>query len=154
MKEVFAGQQGLAKQPLAKIPPRTIPNRLRNFLLSFDEEGKPVGLRAERYEFWIYRQLRKRLDTGDIYLDDSVQHRRFADDLVSMEDKAEALKELNIPWLRQPADQTLDALFVELDKQWRAFDSELRSGKLKHLEFDPVKKTLTWHRTGLQLQCL
>jgi hypothetical protein len=32
-----------------------------------------------------------------------------------MEDKAEALKALDIPWLRQPADQTLDALFVELD---------------------------------------
>ena len=63
-----------------------------------------------------------------------------------MEAKAEALKALDISWLRQPADQTLDALFVELDTQWRAFDSELRSGKLKHLEFDPVKQTLTWHR--------
>ena len=51
MKEVFAGQQSLAKEPLAKIPPRTIPNRLRNFLLSFDEEGKPVGLR------WVFRTI-------------------------------------------------------------------------------------------------
>jgi TnpA family transposase len=146
MKEVFAGQQRHAKQPLAKIPPRTVPNRLRNSLLSFDEEGKPVGLRAYRYKFWVYRQLRKRLDAGDIYLDDSVQHSRFADDLVSMEAMADAPKALNIPRLREPADQTLDALFVELDKQWRAFDSELCSGKLTHLEFDPVKQTLTWHR--------
>ena len=146
MNEVFAGHKRLATQPLEDIPQRTIPTRLRNFLLSFDEEGKPVGLRADRYEFWVYRQLRKRLDAGDIYLDDSVQHRRFADDLVSMEAKADALKALNIPWLREPADQTLDALFVELDEQWRAFDSELRSGKLTHLEFDPVKQTLTWHR--------
>jgi hypothetical protein len=146
MKEVFADQKRLAKQPLDDIPQRTIPTRLRNFLLSFDQEGKPVGLRSDRYEFWVYRQLRKRLDAGDIYLDDSVQHRRFADDLVSMEAKSEALKALDIPWLRQPVDQTLDALFVELDTQWRAFDSELRSGKLKHLEFDPAKQTLTWHR--------
>jgi TnpA family transposase len=146
MKEVFADQKRLAKQPLDDIPQRTIPTRLRNFLLSFDQEGKPVGLRSDRYEFWVYRQLRKRLDAGDIYLDDSVQHRRFSDDLVSMEAKAEALKALDIPWLRQPVDQTLDALFVELDTQWRAFDSELRSGKLKHLEFDPEKQTLTWHR--------
>jgi len=146
MKEVFADQKRLAKQPLDDIPQRTIPTRLRNFLLSFDQEGKPVGLRCDRYEFWVYRQLRKRLDAGDIYLDDSVQHRRFADDLVSMEAKAEALKALDIPWLRQPVDQTLDALFVELDTQWRTFDSELRGGKLKHLEFDPVKQTLTWHR--------
>lgn len=146
MKEVFVGQKRLAKQPLDDITQRTIPTRLRNFLLSFDQDGKPVGLRGDRYEFWVYRQLRKRLDAGDIYLDDSVQHRRFGDDLVFLEAKAEALKALDIPWLRQPVDQTLDALFVELDTQWRAFDSELRSGKLKHLEFDPVKQTLTWQR--------
>ena len=48
-----------------------------------------------------------------------------------MEVKTDALKALNIPWLRQPVDMTLDALFVELDTQWRAFDAELRSGKLK-----------------------
>ncbi len=92
MKEVFVCQQRLAKQPLEDIPQRTIPTRLRNFLLRFDQEGKPIGLYADRYEFWVYRQLRKRLDVGDIYLDDSVQHRRFADDLVSMEAKAEALR--------------------------------------------------------------
>lgn len=146
MKGIFANQQRLSKQPMEDIPQRTIPTRLRNFLLDFDTNGKPIGLRGDRYEFWVYRQLRKRLDMGDIYLDDSVQHRRFADDLVSMEAKADALKALDIPWLRQPVDVTLDALFVELDTQWRAFDAELRSGKLKHLEFDPDKQTLIWHR--------
>ncbi len=146
MKEVFAHQQSLAKQPLTEIPARTLPKRLRNSLQNFDQDGKPLGLHGDRYEFWIYRQLRKRLDTGDIYLDDSVQHRRFADDLVSMETKSDALKALDIPWLRKPIDETLDALFIELDVQWRAFDKELREGKLKHLEFDAEKQTLTWHR--------
>jgi TnpA family transposase len=146
MKEVFARQQRLAKQQLAEIPPRTIPNRLRNFLLNFDQDGKPVGLHADRYEFWVYRQLRKRLNGGDIYLDDSVRHRRFADDLVSMEAKADALKALDIPWLSQPVDVALDTLFAELDTKWRAFDEELRSDKLKHLEFDTEKRKLIWHR--------
>lgn len=146
MKEVWSRQQRLAKQPLTEIPPRTVPTRLRDFLMSVGEDGEPVGLRGDRYEFWVYRQLRKRLDTGDIYLDDSVRHRRFADDLVSMEAKADALKALDIPWLRQPVDVTLDALFAELDMQWRAFNEELRGGKLKHLEFDSDKKTLIWHR--------
>jgi TnpA family transposase len=146
MEEVFARQQRLARQPITEIPPRTIPTRLRNFLLSFDQNGQPIGLCSDRYEFWVYRQIRKRLDTGDIYLDDSVQHRSFADDLVSMEAKADALKVLDIPWLRQPVDAALDALCVELDTQWRAFDKDLRDGKLKHLEFDAEKQTLIWHR--------
>ena len=146
MKDIFARQQQLATQPLDEIPQRTLPKRLRNFLLKFNQDGKPVGLYGDRYEFWVYRQLRKRLDTGDVYLDDSVQHRSFADDLVSMKLKADVLKALEIPWLRQPVDVTLDALFTELDVQWRAFDDELRSGKLNHLEFDPEKQMLTWHR--------
>ena len=146
MKEVLARKQQLAKQPLADIPQHTLPKRLRNFLLIFGPDGNPVGLHGDRYEFWVYRQLRKRLDMGDIFLDDSVQHRRFADDLVSMEAKADALKALDIPWLRQPVEDTLDALFAELDSQWRAFDEELRSGKLKHLEFDSDRQKLTWHR--------
>ena len=140
MKDVFVRQQKLATQPMAEIPPLTVPTRLRKFLLRFDKDAKPVGLRGDRYEFWVYRQLRKRLDMGDIYLDDSVQHRHFSDDLVSMEAKSDALKVLNIPWIRQTVDETLDALFAELNTQWRAFDAELRSGKLKHLEFDADKK--------------
>ena len=146
MKSVFVRQQGLAKQPIEDVPLSSIPPRLRNFLLRFDQEGKTIGMDAARYEFFVYRQLRKRLGNGDIYLDDSVRHRRFADDLVSMQAKADALQALNIPWLRQSVDATLAALHTELDTQWRAFDSELRSGKLKHLEFDPAAKTLKWHR--------
>ena len=68
MRKVFVRQQRLAKQPLEDIPQRTIPTRLRNFLLSFGQEGKPVGLRGDRYEFWVYRQLRKRLDAGTFIL--------------------------------------------------------------------------------------
>jgi TnpA family transposase len=146
MKDVFARQQSLAKQPLSDVPPGTLPKRLRDFLQTFDQDGKPLSLHGERYEFMVYRQLRKRLDAGDVYLNDSVQHRRFSDDLVSMEAKSEALKALDVPWLRKPVDETLDALFVELDMEWRAFDKELRAGKLKHLDFDADKKTLIWHR--------
>jgi TnpA family transposase len=146
MKSIFTRQQRLAQQPLDEIPENTIPKRLRAYLLNFGEDGNPVNLRGDRYEFWVYRQIRKHLDIGDIYVDDSVQHRCFADELVALDRKAEALKALDIPWLRQSVDANLDSLFTELDTLWRSFDNELREGKLKHLDFDPVKKTLIWHR--------
>ena len=146
MKAVFARQQRLAQRPFEEIPADTIPKPLRAYLLKFDESGKPVSLRGDRYEFWVYRQLRKRIKIGDLYLDDSMQYRRFADDLVSIEHKAQALKELDILWLRQPMATSLDTLFAELDEQWRHFDKELRRGKLQHLTFDAAKKMLIWHR--------
>ena len=91
-------------------------------------------------------QLHKRLDTGDFFVDDSLGHRRFSDELVSMEQKAEVLKKLDIPWLRHPINTKLNTLFSELGTLWETFDGELRQGRLKHLDYDSVKKILTWHR--------
>ena len=146
MKDVFNCQQRLAQRPLTEVPADTIPERLRPYLFDFDEAGKPTRLRGDRYEFWMYRRLRKRLVSGELYIDDSVRHRRFNDELVDPVRTPEVLKNLNIPWLRQPADVTVDALCDELDRLWRTFDHDLRAGKLKHLEFDPEQKTRSWRK--------
>jgi TnpA family transposase len=146
VKGVFAKQQRLSQRPLAECPESTLPQRLRPYLLTFDADGKPTGVHADRYEFWLYRQLRKRLKSGEIYLDDSLQHRRFTDELVSLEEKADVLSQMDIPWLRQPIGTQLDALTVELHEQWQAFNRELSSGKLKHLDYNSGTKKLSLHR--------
>ncbi len=139
-------QQRLAQRPVGEIPDGTIPKRLRPYLLDTDADGNATGLRGDRYEFWVYRQIRKRLVAGEVYLNDSIRHRRFSDELVAPDQKADVLKDLDIPWLRQPLDVALDALFADLDRLWRTFDRELQQGKLKHLEYDPIRKTLSWRR--------
>lgn len=146
VKGVFAKQQGLSQRPLTECPKATVPKRLRPFLLTVDVEGQPTGVHADRYEFWLYRQLRKRLKSGEIYLDDSLQHRCFTDELVSVDDKADVLRQMDIPLLRQPIDTQLDALAAELRKQWLALNRELRQGKLKHVDYDSQTKTLTVRR--------
>jgi len=78
---------------------------------------------------WIYRQIRKRLEIGELYLDNSIRRRRFSDELVSVEQETEALKSLDIPWLRQPLDAELEGLTGELHNLWRSFDCELRQGR-------------------------
>ena len=55
--------------------------------MTFDADGKPMGLQADLYKFWLYRQIRKRFDSGEIYHDDSLQHRHFSDELVSMDER-------------------------------------------------------------------
>ena len=143
VKGVYAKQQRLSQRPLAECPEATLPKRLRPYLLTFDADGRPLGLHADRYEFWLYRQLRKRFKSGEIYLDDSLQHRCFTDELVSLDEKASILGQMDIPWLRQPIGAQLDALKAELHEQWLAFNRELRQGKLKHLDYDSERKTPT-----------
>lgn len=62
-----------------------------------------------------------------------------------MEQKADILKKLDIPWFNQPLEDSLAALYVELDQQWKLFD-QLRQGKLKHFEYDGPRKHLTWRK--------
>ena len=146
MKGVFSKQQRLAQRPLSECPEGTVPKRLRSYLLVFDAAGNATGVRADRYEFWVYRQIRKRCKSGEIYLDDSVQYRSLSDELVSLEEKASALSQMDIPWLRQPIESQLKALAEELHRLWLMFDKDLRQGKLKTLEYDKQSQTLIWRR--------
>ena len=145
-KGVFAKQQRLSQRPLAECPAATLPKRLRSYLLTFDADGKPTGLHADRYEFWLYRQVRKRFQSGELYLDDSLQHRHFSDELVSMDEKADVPAQMDIPFLRQPVNSQLDALGAELHTQWLAFNRELKQGKLTHLEYNKDTQKLTWRK--------
>jgi TnpA family transposase len=146
MTGVFERQQRLAQRPLSECPEATLPERLKPYLLTFDAQGNPAGVHADRYEFWIYRQLRKRLKSGEVFVDDSQQHRHLSAELVPQDKQAEALQQLDIPWVREPLDGRLAALSAELREQWQAFDRELRSGQLKHLDYDAATETLTWHQ--------
>jgi hypothetical protein len=136
----------LSQRPLEECPEPTLPQRLRPYLLTFDADGKSTGVHADRYEFWLYRQLQKLLKSGEIYLDDSLQHRCFTDELVSIHEKADVLSQMDIPWLRQPIEAHLDALIAELHEQWQAFNRELSLGKLKHLDYDSGTKKVSLHR--------
>lgn len=79
-------------------------------------------------------------------MDDSQQYRHLNAEVIMQDKQAEALAQLDIPWVRQPLDALLEGLKKDLHEQWQAFDSELRAGKLKHLDYDPGTQTLTWHR--------
>ena len=146
MQSTFSRQQNLAQRPTAEIPDGTIPKKLRRHLFELDEHGNPTKLRGDRYEFWIYRQIGKRLVSGELALDDSIRHRRFSDDLVTLSQKVKVLETLDIAWLSQPAATTLDTLCADLHHRWQIFDKDLRLGKLKHLDFDPKHMTLKGRR--------
>ena len=144
-KTVFAKQQRLSQRPRAECPVN-LPKQLEPYLQTSDAGGKPTGLHADRFEFWLYRQIRKRLRSGELFLDDSLQYRNFSDELVSTDKQAEVVAQMDIPILRQPIETQLTALTDELHAQWLAFNRELKQGKLTHLAYDKETQTLNWHK--------
>jgi len=141
IKQVFSKGKRLCEQPLEHLPSGAIPKKLRPYLLSFDEQGQARNLRDDRFEFWLYRRLRKRLLLGELCLKDSVRHRAFEDGLVPLEQKETLLQNMNLLWLRQSIEDLLDSKLSDLDKQWLRFNKELKQGKLKHLEYDTKKQS-------------
>ena len=83
------------------------------------------------------------METGALYVKDSIRHRPFAHDLVSLEDKKGILKTLRIPWLETPCKKQLNKLVKELESLWIEFDYKLKHDQIKHLKYDPVKKEIT-----------
>ncbi|WP_148245201.1 Tn3 family transposase [Enterobacter asburiae] len=146
VKDSFSGKPRLAQRPVAMCPPGTLPPRLQPWLLIADEKDSPTVLHADRYEFWLYRQIRKRLESGELYLDDSLQHRHLSDELVSVEEKADVLAQMDIPFLRKPIGHQLRTLTRELHRQWKAFNRELKQDKLPHLAFDKETQKLSWRK--------
>ncbi|HHG9523673.1 TPA: Tn3 family transposase, partial [Enterobacter asburiae] len=147
LRIVFSKKQTLLQRPLEECPPETLPARLRPYLLEYGEDGEPTGLNAGRYEFWLYRQIRKRFQSGEFHLNDSLRHRHLSDELVPEGEQATVLAEMNIPFLQKPIKAQLRALSTELHRQWKAFNRELKQGKLVHLEYDKETQKLTWHKS-------
>lgn len=147
LRVVFGKKQTLSQRSLEECPPETLPARLRPYLLEYGEDGEPTGLNAGRYEFWLYRQIRKRFQAGEFHLNDSLRHRHLSDELVQEGEQASVLAEMKIPFLQKSIKTQLKALSSELHRQWKAFNRELKQGKLKHLEYDKDTQKLTWHKS-------
>jgi len=143
MRTVFHRGGRLAHRPAHEVPAGTIPARLRPHLLEPGGPGQPERPRGDRYEFWVYRQIIKRLASGDIAADTSLRHLRFDDELVSAERAAVVLRDLEIPFTARPLEAQLDTLCGELDRRWLLLARDLRQDRLKHLRFDPREGTLT-----------
>lgn len=141
LKETFSRGQTLSIKPISEVPEGTIPKRMQKFLLEIDQKNKSK-LRTDRYEYWIYRQLGKCINSGEIYLDDSIRHRSFNQEMVSNERMKSMKGEIDAPALKTPLKDQLDKSFLELDEQWSLFNTELKEGKLKHLNYDHVTDAL------------
>ena len=86
-----------------------------------------IRLNAGRYEFWLYRQIRKRFLSGEIYLNDSLRHHHLSDELVAEGEQSAVLAEMKIPFLQKSIKTQLKALSGELHRQWKAFNRRVGS---------------------------
>ena len=141
LKTIFDAGKKINKFPVSESPEKTRPKRLQPYLFDTNEKGEQK-FHGDRYEFWIYRQMKKRLKAGELYLADSIHHRSLQQEISSANEKGTLTQPLDIPALRTPIKQLLDERFAELNSEWLKFNTALTQGKLKHLFYDEKTQTL------------
>ena len=101
LKAAFPKGRPLGDYADAAFPTRCIPDKLKRYLYVKDAP-RHRSLRPDRYEFFVYRQLRQGLEAGDVFCRDSVRFRSFEDDLVDerqWQDKEKLIAETGLSLL-------------------------------------------------------
>ena len=124
-------------------PTDVIPKSLQPYLfpaiegVDSKDRGEENQLDVDRYEFLLYRLLRNALEAGDLFVRDSVEFRRFEDDLISDErwkNKDSILQEIGAAILNDPIEHTLEQLQVELETKIQAVNQRITDAVNQHIK--------------------
>jgi Domain of unknown function (DUF4158) len=132
LKASFEKRKSLAGYRFEQIPKAFIPQSMKAYLYERDKGGRR-RLHPDKYEFLVYRMLHHRLESGDIYVRDSLRFRSFDQDLIPKEvwqqHQARILQEVDAPALAKPMQQLLAELEAELEAKYETVNQRTLSGE-------------------------
>jgi TnpA family transposase len=102
---------------------------------------------ANRYEYAVYMVLEKMLDSGQVYIPNTINYRRLEDDLIPLEywlaNRDKILSQLNLSILNQPIQTILENLNVALVERYHEVNRSIRKGNNRLINLNKNNK-LTW----------
>lgn len=147
LKICFEKGKSLKQYDLEKIPKAFIPKGLKSHIYEADETGRK-RIHPDKYEFLVYRLLRNSIEAGDVYISNSLRFRSFEDDLIPIqtwqENKADILKEADIPGLSKPIEELLQDLKGELATQYENVNRRILSGENAHIKLTKRRGDTAW----------
>lgn len=121
-------------------PTGMIPKSLRPYLFSKPDagsDGEEEQLDLDRYEYLVYRLLRNALESGDLFVRNSNEFRRFEDDLISdsrWQNKEAVLQEIGAPILMHPIEETLATFREALETRFIEVNHRIAESANEHIK--------------------
>jgi TnpA family transposase len=147
LKTAFAKGKPLGQYPIQKVPAGFISSNIDRYLYVREKSGQQ-RLIPDRYEFYVCRLLRDRLEAGDIYCRDSVRFRSFEDDLIDdkiwRDSKDELIARTGLSILQQPAEEHLSALEQELEDRIGAVNERIADGENEYVKVNKQRGKPGW----------
>ena len=150
LKAAFAKGKSLGQYPIQKVPAAFIPSNLDRYLY-VREQHQRKQLIPDRYEFYVCRLLRERLEAGDIYCRDSIRFRSFEDDLIDDKTwhshKEELIERTGRAILQLPIEEHLGALERELESQIATVNERIAAGENEYIKIQGKSGKPGWSLT-------
>ena len=154
LKSQMANTRSQKYYSIQDVPLDFIPKSLRAYVIErfTDQKDKRRKIRmvnANRYEYMVYMQLDKMLDSGQVYIHDTINYRRLEDDLIPykywLANREKILSQLNLPILSQPIKILLENLNKALVERYHEVNQSINAGENKHIKLNKNKsKEVTW----------
>ena len=153
MKQLINSKDKVEDTPALSVPLAFVPSGMTKFLIY----KKPVrssgkGLKKikfvdiKRYEVMLYQQITKELNSGSLFISDTVNYRRLEDELISkdawLKDKTKILDNLSDCLILKPIAELLKAMEKEIDGLYKRVNHRIVSKQNKNIKVDEDK--LTW----------
>jgi hypothetical protein len=146
LKAAFAQGRPLGSYPAAPIPTGFLSPPTERYLYAPEKTG-PRRLIPDRYEFYVYRLVRERLEAGDLYCRDRVRFRSFEEDLMddtSWQRQADLIERTGLPLLQPPIEDQLAALEQELEDRIATVNQRITAGENEYFKIKKKGDTIRW----------
>jgi TnpA family transposase len=153
LKEAFQKNKSLAQFPVNELPQEFIPSKLRKYLYEIrtvEVNGKTIKYRklnVDKYEFLIYRLLKVRLESGEIFIKESLNFKSFEEDLIDDEkwkNKEQLIQSLDLPSLKGPVDKLLFSFKEELESKLKIVNNRIKNGENTHIKITEKGEEIKW----------
>ena len=104
---------------------------------------------TDLYECMTYLQVKKALESGEVFVKDSINYRSLQDELIPLDtwkkEKCDILRKINEPLFLVPVEKLIANLKAQLEAKYLAVNKNIASKKNKHIKVELSKdKKPTW----------
>jgi TnpA family transposase len=150
LRNIFDKEKSLSKVAVNKYPDKFIPKKIKKYLYVIKVNDDDTAHESfivnqyhpDKYEFYLYQNIVKEIDKGNIFCNDSTKYRSLSADLVSdkvWQNKDGLIKKLNYPNIAVNIEQRLDGLELELHAKILEVNRKIATKENDHIEIKENK---------------